>query len=206
MNPTGSSTLRVRAFPGSKGSKTWLTYIFWLWCGRQWESATPDNMQCIPALLFWKRVSRSLGNPTHGKFKGMTVSICGNWLDTFDKRMILESRKMLLLFDNFSGHTLAVNTSKISNITVHFSPKNMTNILPPKLAMPVLLKSSSDIVAAVSYHKPLENTRMILQWTPKNVQHESTQSNVSCTWCLGLYISPDYLRLFLSHWNHWRAV
>lgn len=127
-----NKTLATTRTAGIKGDKTRLTYLF---------GCNADGSDKLEPLVighafrprcFGRKSADHWGfNYTANRKAWMTASICGDWLEDLDQRMIRERRKILLLFDNFSGHNLAVKTVKLTNITVHFFPPNMTSVLQP---------------------------------------------------------------------------
>ena len=58
----------------------------------------------------------------------MTCEIFNEWLFGWDRRMMREGRKVLLLIDNCAAHNLNRN---YSNIEVQFLPPNTTSVLQP---------------------------------------------------------------------------
>jgi hypothetical protein len=57
----------------------------------------------------------------------MTGEIFDEWLESFNSKMKLQKRNVILLIDNASSHT---NESK-SNVKIHYLPPNTTSILQP---------------------------------------------------------------------------
>lgn len=60
----------------------------------------------------------------------MTAVIFNEWLTALNSQMRVDDHKILLLLDNFSGHTSAVKSIVLSNILVHFFPPKMTGVQP----------------------------------------------------------------------------
>jgi len=58
----------------------------------------------------------------------MTAFIFNDILTSFDKKMKLENRNVILFVDNFSGHQL---TKKLSNVKVEYFPPNASSLLQP---------------------------------------------------------------------------
>ncbi|UYV66540.1 TIGD6 [Cordylochernes scorpioides] len=59
----------------------------------------------------------------------MTSSIFQEWLLQFNKQLVSEGRRILLLLDNATSH--CVPNDGLSNIKIHFLPPNMTASLQP---------------------------------------------------------------------------
>ncbi|UYV75541.1 hypothetical protein LAZ67_13000549 [Cordylochernes scorpioides] len=59
----------------------------------------------------------------------MTSSIFQEWLLKFNKQLVSEGRRILLLLDNATSH--CVPNDGLSNIKIHFLPPNMTASLQP---------------------------------------------------------------------------
>lgn len=59
----------------------------------------------------------------------MTNTIFIDWLTGLNNKFKKESRNVILLIDNFSGHTL--NNLQFSNIKIEYFPANTTSVLQP---------------------------------------------------------------------------
>ncbi|UYV64827.1 TIGD6 [Cordylochernes scorpioides] len=59
----------------------------------------------------------------------MTSGIFQEWLQQFNKQLVSEGRRILLLLDNATSHS--VPNDGLSNIKIHFLPPNMTASLQP---------------------------------------------------------------------------
>lgn len=59
----------------------------------------------------------------------MTAVIFSDWLTSLNTHMHVLDKKILLLLENFSGHTSAVKLLSLSHITVKFLPPNTTSVL-----------------------------------------------------------------------------
>ena len=56
----------------------------------------------------------------------MTTAIFNDILTSFDEKMKLENRNVILFVDNFSGHQV---TKKLSNIKLEYFPPNTTSVI-----------------------------------------------------------------------------
>lgn len=67
-------------------------------------------------------------NYTHSQKAWMTRALFNGWLLEFDERMQKEKRKIMIILDNCSAHTI---TYKPKNIEIQFLPKNSTFVSQP---------------------------------------------------------------------------
>ena len=64
----------------------------------------------------------------YNKKAWMTISDFEDWLNSFNSKMKLQNRKVLLILDNAPCHK---NTKQMSNVRVEFLPPNVTGLLQP---------------------------------------------------------------------------
>jgi len=76
------------------------------------------NVKSLPVDYYWNKKA------------WMNSNIFENWLAILDKKFQNEDRKVIFFFDNCSAHGKEIQT-KLSAITLHFFPPNLTSILQP---------------------------------------------------------------------------
>jgi len=112
----------------------------------------------------------------------MNSAIFNEWIDIWNEELAQENRKILLLADNFSGHTNYNN--KTSNIDILFLPPNTTSKSQPLDAG--IIKSFKD-----RYKKLFHDSLY------KNI----TENNIDLSTALRKYSLLDAIRNAVDAWN-----
>ncbi|KAK3924936.1 Tigger transposable element-derived protein 6 [Frankliniella fusca] len=126
--PDKSMVLSTEDCHGKKGSKARITVLL---------ACNADGSEKLAPLTIGKskqprpfRTVRSLPCDYTSQPKAwMTGDIMISWLKKLDGKMRAQRRRILLFIDNCPAHPTDLNF--LTNITVHFFPKNCTSVLQP---------------------------------------------------------------------------
>lgn len=122
--------LASHATPGVKGSKARLTVV----CTTNADGSDKRHLTFIgrwkSPRCFNKKTPSALGiDYYNNQSSWMTSIVFEQWISQWDRELQAKSRKILLLLDNFSGHT--VPASSLTNIRLEFFRPNLTAHVQP---------------------------------------------------------------------------
>jgi hypothetical protein len=133
---TPDRTLATKAYSGTKKSKDRITIALTSNADSSerfppWVIGRSKNPQCFAKIKQQNLYIEYQFNKT----KWITRFICEEYLHWLNNKMRGESRKVLLLIDNFSGHELGVqlvgSQQGLSNIQIKWLPPNTTSFWQP---------------------------------------------------------------------------
>jgi hypothetical protein len=133
---TPDRTLATKAYAGTKKSKDRITIALTSNADGSerfppWVIGRSKNPRCFAKI---KRRNLRI-EYRFNKTKWMTGFICEEYLQWLNNKMRGESRKVLLLMDNFSGHELGVQLvggqQGLSNVRIEWLPPNTTSFWQP---------------------------------------------------------------------------